>query len=167
MAADHPDAQHREELFQIHRLGNVIGRARLDALGAVALHRLGGQSDDRKRAESGDLPDRPHGFVAVHLRHHDVHQHQIDVRRLLQQLDAGAAIFGVHHFQIVIFQQTGERENIANVVVHHQHLLAEQRQVGFAQLFQDPALLRRQIGFGAMQQQHGFIEQPLARVNAS
>ncbi len=71
----------------------------------------------------------------------------------------------MHHFQIVIFQQAGQRENIAHIVVHHQHLLADQRDVGFAQLFQDAALVRRQIGFGAMQQQHRFVQQPFARLN--
>ena len=34
-----------------------------------------------------DLADRPHRVVAVHVRHHDVHQDDVDVRRLLELLD--------------------------------------------------------------------------------
>ena len=86
---------------------------------------------------------------------------------LLQQLDSGAAVFGVHHIQIVILQQAGEREDVANVVVHHQNLFADKRDIGLAQLFQNPALVRREIGFGAMQQKNGFVQQPLQRVGAS
>ena len=41
--------------------------------------------------ELSDLADRAHRLVAVHLRHHDVHQHDVDVGRPLQDLDAVAA----------------------------------------------------------------------------
>src|SRR5579864_2311991 len=41
-----PHAQHREHLFGIGRLGDVIGGARVEAALAVALHRLGRKRDD-------------------------------------------------------------------------------------------------------------------------
>ena len=46
-----PDAQQREQLLGVDRLGDVVGRAGLDALLAVALHRLGGERDDRQVRE--------------------------------------------------------------------------------------------------------------------
>ena len=110
MAAYQPDAQHREQLVQIDRLGNVIRGAGFDALGAVSLHRLRGHRDDRQRPELGDLPDRAHGFVAVHLRHHDIHQDAIHARRLEQRLDTGAAILGVNHLQIMLLQNAGQAQ---------------------------------------------------------
>ena len=114
---------------------------------------------------SRNLADGPHGFVAVHLRHHDVHQHQIDIRRLLQQLDAGAAVFGVHHFQIVIFQQAGERENIAHVVVHHQHRFADQRQdrsrATVPESGTGPGV---RSASARCSRRTGFVEQPLQRM---
>src|SRR6187397_2911267 len=45
-----PHPQQRQKLLGIHRLGDVVARAGFDALLAVALHRLGGQRDDRKAA---------------------------------------------------------------------------------------------------------------------
>ena len=58
--------------------GDVIARAGIDAFLAVAFHRLGGQRDDRQLLEAIHFPNRAHGFVAVHLRQHDVHQDEID-----------------------------------------------------------------------------------------
>src|SRR5689334_22771507 len=46
-----PDPQQREQLLGVDRLRDVVGGARLDALLAVALHRLGGDGDDRQVLE--------------------------------------------------------------------------------------------------------------------
>ena len=43
----------RQQLLGIDRLGEIVGRAGLQTFFAVALHRLGGQRDDRQPAESG------------------------------------------------------------------------------------------------------------------
>ena len=44
-----------------------------------------------RRRNAGSLADHPHRLVAVHLRHHDVHQHDRDVGRRLEHLDRLAA----------------------------------------------------------------------------
>ena len=49
-----PDAEHRGELLAADRLGQVVRRPGLEALLAVALHRLGRQRDDRQRPERLD-----------------------------------------------------------------------------------------------------------------
>ena len=41
----------------------------------------------------------------------------------------------------MIFQQAGQREDIANIVIHHQNLLADQCRIRFTQLFQDALLI--------------------------
>ena len=82
----------------------------------------------------------------------------------MQQFDAGAAVFGVDHFHIVFFEQAGERENVAHVVVDHQDGLAEQRGIGLAQVLQNAALFLREIAFGAMQQQDRIVQQALQRI---
>src|SRR5580658_2808145 len=63
IATAHRNAQHREELLQVHRLGDVIGSAGLDTFCAVTLHCLGGKGDDRQRAEPRLLANCAHGFV--------------------------------------------------------------------------------------------------------
>ena len=112
-----------------------------------------------KRSELGDLADRPHGFVTVHLRHHDVHQNAIDARCLEQRLDAGAAVLGVNHLQVMLLQNTGQCKDVADVVVHHQYLLARQRNVVAADGCQNGPLIVGEVGVGAMQEQHGLFQQ--------
>jgi hypothetical protein len=85
-----PHPHQRQQLGHIDRLGDVVRGAGVDALVAIAFHRLGGERDDGQRMEGGDLADRAHGVVAVHLRHHDVHQHDVDAGVGLQYVDAMA-----------------------------------------------------------------------------
>ena len=54
-----PDAEHRQELLAADRLGEVVRRARLEALAAVVLHGLGRQGDDRQVTEPVDAPGSP------------------------------------------------------------------------------------------------------------
>src|SRR6478735_12395158 len=62
-----PHAQRRDELLGVDGLGEVIGRARLQALVAVAHHRLRRERDDRQAAVLGLLADLAHRLVPVHL----------------------------------------------------------------------------------------------------
>src|SRR5918999_5653144 len=43
-----PPPQHRQQVDTVDGLGEIVPGARLDALGAVALHRLRGHRDDRQ-----------------------------------------------------------------------------------------------------------------------
>ena len=73
-----------------------------------------------------NLADGAHRVDAVHLGHHDVHQHDVDVGRGLQQVDRVAARFGRDGHHVVALQHAGQREDVADVVVDDQHLLAGQ-----------------------------------------
>ena len=77
----------------------------------------------------GIRTNRARRFVPVHLRHHDVHQHQVDLRIVLQHLDSGFAAFGVEHRQLVPLQTAGQRENVSHIVVDDQNLAACQQRV--------------------------------------
>src|SRR5438132_11739637 len=74
-----PDAQEGEQLLRIDRLGDIVRGAGFDTLLPVSLHGLGCQSNDRQQPKPFRLADGPHRFVAVHDRHHDVHQYDINV----------------------------------------------------------------------------------------
>ena len=58
-----------------------------------------------------DLADLAHRLDAVHLRHHDVHQHDVDVRLVLQDADRVAAVVGRDDRHVVLLQHasTGRR----------------------------------------------------------
>src|SRR4051812_42989637 len=62
-----PDPQQRQELLGVDRLGDVARATRLEALLPIALHRLGGEGNDRQRAQRGIRADLTHRLVAVHL----------------------------------------------------------------------------------------------------
>src|SRR5688572_14214563 len=66
-----PHSQRRQQLLGVDRFREVVRRTGFEALLAVALHRLRGQSDDRQAPERRILPDLLHRPIAVHVRHHD------------------------------------------------------------------------------------------------
>lgn len=70
--------QDRDDFGFIHRLGNVVVHAGLDAALAVALHGVGGHGDDDVAIpRCFRAADFRSGFVAVHDRHLTVHEHQV------------------------------------------------------------------------------------------
>ena len=117
-----PHPQQREQQLDIDRLGDIVGRAGIEALLPVALHRLGGHRDQRQIGKLRPLADLLHGLVAVHFRHHDVDQRDIDARRLLEDEDAVLSPLGVEHLHIVALQNARQREDVADVVIDDEHL---------------------------------------------
>src|SRR5262245_44509859 len=55
--------QQRQQLLDVHGLGNVVGSSRLDALLPISLHRLGGHRDDRQVPEFLQAAHDPYGVV--------------------------------------------------------------------------------------------------------
>ena len=107
-----------------------------------------------------------HGFVAVHLGHHDVHQDDCDVGSRFKGGYRFAPGAGGKHDHAASFKHAAQGKNVADVVVHHQHFLANQRIVGTMQSIEHLLLFRRKVGDDAMQEERGFVEQPLGRLNA-
>src|ERR1700676_5453081 len=139
-----PHAHYGEKLFEVDGFGDVIRRASLQTFVAVALHGLGGESDDGQVLESGNLADGLRRLIPIHFGHHDVHKDDVDVRRFAKQLNAGAAVFGVQHLNVVVLEKTGQGENISQIVVDDQHLLSGKRRIVFAHLRKDLALRIRE-----------------------
>ncbi len=81
---------------------------------------------------------------------------------LLQYLDGHLAVLGRDHGHLLAFQRGGEGEDIAHVVVDHQHLLIGQ-DIAAVELFQDPAPVGRQARYQPVQEQCRLVEQPLGR----
>ena len=109
-------------------LGDVGGRARVDA--ALALARpppcavtaMIGRSSRRRQLAHG-----PHRLVAVHDRHHDVHRARCRCPASRSRIvEPSCAALGRDHLELAALEQRGEREDVADVVVDHQHLHARQ-----------------------------------------
>ena len=73
------------------------------------------------------------------------------------------AVLGVDDLHAVRLEHAGEREDVAHVVVDHQHLLAGEHRVGVVQLLEHLPLLAGQLGLDAVQEQRGLVEQALRR----
>src|SRR5436190_18835358 len=71
-STEEPDPHQRQQLIGVHRLGDVVAGAGVEALLPVSLHRLRGEREDRQRAQARLAADLAHRLVAVHVRHHDV-----------------------------------------------------------------------------------------------
>src|SRR5687768_16820218 len=87
-----PGPQNRQHLLGVYRLGQVIPRAGFDALLAVSFHGLGRHRHNRQVLEGRQAANLPHRLHAVHLGHHDVHQHDLDVPLVLQDANRIAAV---------------------------------------------------------------------------
>jgi hypothetical protein len=110
-----------QQLVGVDGLGDVIAGSGGQALVPVALHGPGGDGDDRQVSELRHLADRGGGGVAIHLGHHHVHQHEIDVIAGLQDLDTLMPARRVDHGEPVELQDAGDRERVPQVVIDDEH----------------------------------------------
>ena len=75
------------------------------------------------------LRARLHGGDAVHLGHHDVHQHDVEIAPPGEHVEGVPAIVGRSDLHAVFLEHGSERKDVAHVVVDDQHLLAFERRV--------------------------------------
>src|SRR5580704_4991377 len=87
-----PQPQYRQQLLGIHGFRQIIPGAGFQAAVAVALHCLGGNRDDRHVLATRDGTNLTRGVETVHLRHHDVHQDDVDRVIVLQHIDGVASV---------------------------------------------------------------------------
>ena len=72
---------------------------------------------------------------------------------------ASRPVPAVQHGHAAALENAAEGEDVAHVVVHDQHLFADQRIVGAVQAIEHFLFFARQVGDDAMQEQRRFIEQ--------
>ena len=77
-------------------------------------------------ASCGRLADLLHGFVAVHVGHHDVDQSDVNAGRLLENDDAVLAALGVEDLGVIALEDAGQRIDVADVVIDDEDLGAIQ-----------------------------------------
>ena len=110
-------------LIGIHRLGQVVPGARLDALLPVALHGLGRHGDDRQVACSRGIL-RISRMVSMP----SISGIMMSISTMstwpgsAENADRVAAVVGRHDDHVVLLQHAGQREDVADVVVHDQDL---------------------------------------------
>ena len=113
MYSDAPAAmQLSRSPFMAFAVNAMIGRSREPALGA-------------------DAPDR---LVAVHFRHHDVHQYDVEAGPS-KQVHAFLTAFRARHLHACSLESAAQSEDVARVVVDDQHALALEAGAVFANDF--------------------------------
>ena len=80
-------------------------------------------------------------------------------------LDRVLALGRADDIDLVVLQQRGEREDVARVVVDHQHLAVPQDLLRSMKPLEHRLLVGRKIGDHAMQEQRGLVQQPLWRLD--
>ena len=112
-----------------------------------------------------DLADR---VDAVDLRHHDVHQHDVDVRLRLQMADRVAAVVVRHDDHALVLEQRRQREDVAHVVVDDHHALALQHFVrSRAARVSTVRCASGIVAEVAMQEEARLLEQALGRAHVA
>ena len=114
-------------------------------------------------SNSGSCADRERRLVAVQLRHHHVHQDEVDVARRPQGLDPLTAVLGEQDLHPVRLERAREREDVADVVVDDEDLLADEDRVRVVQLLEHLPLRVRQLRLDPVQEERRLVEQPLGR----
>ncbi len=102
----HARAQHHG----VERLGKVVGGAELDRAGDAFDLVDRGDHDDRDRPERRVLAHPLQHLEAVHLRHHDVEEHEVDLARA-EDFEGLAAVDG--HRDLVAEGAQAPRQQVA------------------------------------------------------
>ena len=98
---------------------------------------------------------------AVHLGHHDVHEHHIDVSPLREHPDGIPARLCGNDPHVVLLENGRQREDVPDVVVDNERLAPGERPIAVVDLLEDPALRLRHGADRTVQQKRGVIEEAL------
>ena len=104
------------------------------------------------------LPNDAHGLVAVHFRHHDIHQNDRYVRSGFEKSNRFAPGSSGQNCHPATFQDAAERKNISDIIVDHQHLLANQCLIGAVQAIEHVLFFRGKVGNDSVQEKRRFIK---------
>ena len=109
---------------------------------------------------------RPHRLVAVHLRHHHVHQHDVDRRPCFFSISMPSLPFSAYeHLHLVALEHARQREDVAHVVVDDQHLLARRAPDRRCAAARASAASARAGRLDPVEEQRRLVEQPLGRLH--
>src|SRR6202008_420056 len=122
-------------------------------------------SHDRQPPEGRIPADDLHRLISVHVRHHDVHQNDSDIRSRLKCRDRFPAGARRQNRHSASFENAAERKDVAHVVIYNQYFFPHERFVGMVQEVKHLLLFLRQISYNAMQKEGGFVQKPFRRLD--
>ena len=96
-----PHSHQGKQLVNLQRFGDVIGSAGFNTFLTVALHRFCSDGNNGKKIVLMLAPDFLSRFISVHFRHHDIHQHHVNLRIFIQDIDSIFPAFCCNHINVV------------------------------------------------------------------
>ena len=128
-SAMQPGAQHGEQLLGVDRLGQVVPGARLDAFSRSPFMALAVTAMIGRSLQAGILRiSRIVSMPSISGIMMSISTMSMSGSRL-QHVDRVAAVVGRDDHHVVLLEHRGQREDVADVVVDDQHLLAGQQLV--------------------------------------
>src|SRR5580658_9716097 len=119
-----PGADGRQEFRGVHRLGYVVVRSGVQAALSLSVYHLAGDGDDREPREALLGPYGAHRVIAIHDRHHDVHEDHVRVDCVLKEGEGIVATLGHDHRSPPSLQEHRESVGVSEVVIDQEKLLA-------------------------------------------
>src|SRR5215470_13598651 len=121
-----PHAKGRQELIRVHGFRKIFRSSGLETFFAIPLHRFCRESDDRQAPEGRIFTNDLHGFITIHFRHHDVHQHDRYIWGRFESVDGLAAGTSAQNSHSTPFQNATERKNVSYIIIDNEHLSSHQ-----------------------------------------
>ncbi len=104
------------------------------------------------------------GLHPIHFGHHDVHEDDVDVRVGHQDIDGFATVVRRDDIHLMLFEDTGQGEDVARIVVDDQNLLVDQQLVRLMQVQKRGLGGLRQAFKALVQVQGEHVEQAVCRL---
>ena len=127
----------------------------------IVAHGLRGERDDRQLEKARTLANDSHGLEAVHLRHHDVHQDEVDGRALVEPSHGFATVARDLDVRALRLEHAAEREDVPDVVLDEQDAPSLKQRLAIARLAQHALPLGRQLRLDLVQEERDLVEQAL------
>src|SRR6267143_4369000 len=129
-STEQPHSHQRQQLVRVHGLGDVIACAGIETCLAVSRHCLRCECQDRESPGSWVLADIPNCLVPVHIRHHNVHEHDSQIGCSGDDFEGHTAVCRTDNLHFLVFEERSQGEEVTRIVVDHKGLPAAQELVG-------------------------------------
>src|SRR5690606_21238226 len=109
--------------------------------------------------------DLLHGFIAIHFRHHNVHQYHIYAGIAAQLGNSVFTAFRGDYVDIIPLKDGGQREKVANIVIHDEYTFSIQDIPLVPNSFNDPSLIVRKTLVADVEVRDRSFQEPLDGIN--
>ena len=123
----------------------------------VAFHRFRRQRNDGQFPEARLGANLLHRLIAIHFRHHNIHQHEVNIRARVQLLQRLFAVLRHENIHAFAFHDARQGKNVPHIIINNQHGFFVKHLLFIMQHPNFFLEMLRQFGFNAVQKERHFI----------